>query len=200
MCENITVGTFEKLHSQKTFACRWDDTAAVPGLTSASSLLNLLSSSAGPLSALSSNLTRHFASPATQSVGMFCCLYSYSNLRTFGQLIVINEVIHNNWGRFKGHWHYFNVVRQIDNSHFETDWEVETNEWWWFADSAATPIFTSELNDMVEHLACFVSSLIMRKIIVGGKFSWGMHGLFSRWQACIIDHLMLCMKGGHSKH
>ena len=96
MCENITVGTFEKLHSQKTFVGRWDDTAAVPGLTSASSLLNLLSSSAGPLSALSSNLTRHFASSATQSVGMFCYLYSYSNLWTFGQLIVINEVIHNN--------------------------------------------------------------------------------------------------------
>ena len=174
-----------------------DDTAAWPGLISASRLLNLLSSSAaGPLS----NLTRHFASSATQSVLMFCYLYSYSNLRTFGQLIVINEVIHNNWGRFKGHWHDFNVVRLIDNSHFKTDWEVETNEWWWFADSAATPIFTSELNDMVEHLACFVSSLIMRKIIVGGKFSWRMHGLFPRWQACIIDHLMLCMKGGHSKH
>ena len=143
------------------------------------------------------NLTRHFASSATQSVLMFCYLYSYSNLRTFGQLIVINEVIHNNWGRFKGHWHDFNVVRLIDNSHFKTDWEVETNEWWWFADSAATPIFTSELNDMVEHLACFVSSLIMRKIIVGDMCSgW----VDPRWQACIIDHLMLGMKGGHSKH
>ena len=77
MCENITVGTFEKLHSQKTIVGRWDDTAAVPGLTSASSLLNLLSSSAGPLSALSSNLTRHFASPATQSVLIYCLLFVF---------------------------------------------------------------------------------------------------------------------------